>query len=356
MVSTDVRDVNYQKFLMPSVANIIGVDLSAYKLVYPNQFACNLMHVGRDECLPVAMHNEDAPVIVSPAYFTFEVKDTTRIIPDYLSLWLKRPEFDREATFYTDADVRQGLIKSAFLDIQIKVPLIEEQQKIVAEYKTIERRIENNRRLISTLEATAQSIYRHLFVDNIDPENLPTGWKMASLTSIASYFNGAACQKFSDYESDSIPVLKIKELGQGFSDVSSDRVNPNVPPQYIINNDDIVFSWSATLLIDYWEGGTIALNQHLFKVTPINVPDWFAYFATLSNIERWVREISAKAVSMSHIKRDDLETSFVSLPNDEILEVADSQIKPIVTLIKLLKREQNLLNPMLCILLSKLSK
>lgn len=185
MITDDLRGVNYQKYFMPSVANTIGVDLSGYKVIKNGQFACNLMHVGRDKCLPVALHRDEKPIIVSPAYFSFEVKDESEILSEFLFLWFKRAEFDREACFYTDADVRQGLMKSSLFDIKIPVPPIEEQRKIVAEYKAIERRIENNRRLISTLEATAQTIYRKMFVDNIDPENLPQGWRIGSVTDLS---------------------------------------------------------------------------------------------------------------------------------------------------------------------------
>lgn len=181
ILTTDLRGVNYQKYFMPSVANTVGVDLSTYKIIEYNQFACNLMHVGRDGCLPIALHKETKPIIVSPAYFSFCVKDYSEILPEFLFMWFKRQEFDRQACFYTDADVRQGLIKDAFYNLMIPVPPIEEQRKIVAEYQAIERRIENNHRLIATLEATAQTIYRKMFVDDIDPENLPKGWRMGTI-------------------------------------------------------------------------------------------------------------------------------------------------------------------------------
>ena len=181
MITDDLRGVNYHKYFMPSVANTIGVDLSGYKVIRNGQFACNLMHVGRDECFPIALHRDVKPIIVSPAYFSFEVKDESEILSEFLFLWFKRAEFDREACFYTDADVRQGLIKSSFFDMKIPVPPIEEQRKIVTEFQAVERRIENNRRLIATLESTAQTIYRKMFVDNIDPNNLPQGWRMGTI-------------------------------------------------------------------------------------------------------------------------------------------------------------------------------
>ena len=187
---------------MPSVANTHGVDLSNYKVIRNNQFACNLMHVGRDECLPIALHKGNKPIIVSPAYFSFQITDESEILSDYLFIWFKRPEFDREACFYTDADVRQGLVKSAFLDMKIAVPPIEEQRKIVAEFQAIERRIESNRRLIATLEATAQTIYRHMFVDNIDPENLPQGWRMGTIGDVMIISSGKSLTDKRDVPND----------------------------------------------------------------------------------------------------------------------------------------------------------
>lgn len=199
MVTDDLRGVNYQKYFMPSVANTIGVDLSGYKVIKKGQFACNLMHVGRDECLPIALHREDKPIIVSPAYFSFEVKNEKEILSEFLFLWFKRAEFDREACFYTDADVRQGLIKTSFLDIRVPVPPIEEQRKIVEEYQAVERRIENNRRLISTLEAAAQTIFRKMFVDNIDPNNLPTGWRVGVIGDVMNISSGKSLSDKVDF-------------------------------------------------------------------------------------------------------------------------------------------------------------
>lgn len=202
--TTDLCGVNYQKYFMPSVANVVGTDLKGYKVVAKNQFACNLMHVGRDECLPIALHKGEHPIIVSPAYYCFEVKDESKILPDYLFLWFKRKEFDREACFYTDADVRQGLIKSSFLDMKVNVPPIEEQRKRVSEYQAIEQRIENNLRLIATLEATAQTIYRKMFVDDIDMENLPEGWRMGTI--------GEICEINTDNISSKDNFLEIQYL------------------------------------------------------------------------------------------------------------------------------------------------
>lgn len=181
---------------------------------------------------------------------------------------------------------------------------------------------------------------------------------MGRLTDIAEYFNGAACQNFGVKDNeDSLPVLKIRELGQGFCDGGSDRVsNTTLPQKYIIHNNDIVFSWSATLMIDYWEGGECALNQHLFKVTPINVPYWFAFLSTSSHIQEWKRLISAKATSMGHIKREDLDNALVALPPNALMLLVDKNLTPLMAYNQSLKREVNILLRLQSLLLTRLSQ
>ena len=177
--------INIGKYFMPSVANVIGTDLSNYKIVAKGQFACNLMHVGRDEKIPIALLDVDEDIIVSPAYWVFEVSNTAKLLPGYLMLWFSRNEFDRNAWFYTDGDVRGGMSKEAFMDMTLLIPSIEQQQKIVSEYEAVSRRIRLNEQIIAKLEETAQALYRKMYVDGIDKEHLPEGWRMGTLGEVA---------------------------------------------------------------------------------------------------------------------------------------------------------------------------
>jgi type I restriction enzyme S subunit len=120
--ANELLGININKHFMPSVANIVGTDLSNYKLVCKNQFACNRMHVGRDYRIPIAVSKSENPFMVSPAYDVFEIKDTKELMPEYLMMWFERAEFDRNAWFYTDADVRGGLPWQAFEDMQLPIP------------------------------------------------------------------------------------------------------------------------------------------------------------------------------------------------------------------------------------------
>lgn len=350
---TKLMGVNIGKFFMPSVANVIGTDLSNYKVVYKGQFASNLMHVGRDGKIPIAMYELEEPIIVSPAYFVFEVIDIDILLPSYLMMWLQRTDFDRQACFFTDGDVRGGLSKDAFLNMTLPIPPIARQREIVAEYAMLANRIRLNNRLISTLESTAQALYRKMFVDNIDKDHLPDGWRMGTLTDIAEYLNGLPCQTYETKEADFFPVLKIRELSQGFCDETSNHVK-GIPKEFVIENGDIIFSWSATLTIDIWCGGQCALNQHLFKVIPKEYPKWFVYLWTKSHIDEWKHLISAKATSMGHIKREDLTSACVLIPPNEIMTYLDGLFEPIIKTCSYKKQEILQLTELQSLLLAKM--
>ena len=159
-----------EKRYIPSVANIIGTDLSKYKIIRKGRFACSLMQVSRDKKMPVAMYDNDEPAIISPAYPMFEVNDEEELMPEYLNMYLMREEFDREAVFYAVGGVRGSLEWDDFMAMQMPIPDIKEQRRIVDEYKAIEKRIENNNRLVNALEETAQNIFLKSFPNFRDEE------------------------------------------------------------------------------------------------------------------------------------------------------------------------------------------
>jgi type I restriction enzyme S subunit len=132
---TNLLGINIFKNYMPSVANQTGLDLSKYKVVKKGLFATNLMHVNRDEILPIALYTDDEPALVSPAYKTFEVIDENELLPEFLMMEFQRPEFDRKAWTYCDSSVRGGLEWDRLCDMEIPIPDIEEQRKYVALYK-----------------------------------------------------------------------------------------------------------------------------------------------------------------------------------------------------------------------------
>ena len=158
--------VSIDKCFIPSVANTIGTDLTKYKLIRKNDFAVSLMQVSRDSRIPIARQKGFEVAMMSPAYPIFRVKNPDEILPEYLEMWFKRDEFDREAAFIAVGGVRGSMPWNEFAQMQVHVPQIDEQRKIVEAYKVVEDRIKLKRKINDNLEATAQALYQELFVDN----------------------------------------------------------------------------------------------------------------------------------------------------------------------------------------------
>ena len=247
---TELMGININKHFMPSVANVIGTDLSTYKVIKNEQFACSLMQVSRDEKMPIAMFTGNT-AIMSPAYPMFEVIDKSVLLPQYLMMWFSRKEFDREASFYAVGGVRGSLTWEDFCDLSLPIPPIERQREIVAEYETLSKRISLNEQMISKLEQTAQTLYRKMFVDGIDKENLPDGWRMGTLGEYTTVKSGFAFP--SDWwQNNGIPVIKIgsiknntiKEEDCDF--VAKDKFD--IAKNYIANKGDIVIAMTGATL------------------------------------------------------------------------------------------------------------
>lgn len=226
------------------------------------------------------------------------------------------------------------------------------QQQNIAEILTpLDDKIAVNSRICANLEAQAEALFKSWFVDFtpfkdqpfVDSElgSIPQGWKVGKLTDIAVYLNGLAMQKFPPQDiKDSFPVLKIKELGAGICDNSSDRCSNKVPKKYIIEDGDIIFSWSGTLMVDVWCGGQCGLNQHLFKVSSSNYPKWFYYHWTKKHLRDFIHIARDKAVTMGHIKRGHLDNALVVVPNNFILEKATQLFEPLLNMV-ISKRIEN---------------
>lgn len=157
-VTSTVLGISIDKEFMPSVANVIGTDLSRYKLISKGLFACNPMHVGRDERLPIALYEKDNAAIVSPAYFMFEIIDRDVLNEEYLMMWFRRPEFDRECWFMTDGSVRGGITWDDLCRIKLPVPSYARQCEIVESYRAITNRIALKRAENDNLANTEQAI------------------------------------------------------------------------------------------------------------------------------------------------------------------------------------------------------
>ena len=226
-------------------------------------------------------------------------------------------------------------------NFNIRVPSLRIQDKIALTLSLLDDKIVLNQKINSNLEEQAKALFKSWFIDFepfkggkfVDSElgKIPEGWKVLSLDEIANYLNGLAMQKYRPATGEqNLPVLKIKELGQGYCDASCDKCSSKVPSQYIVNDGDVIFSWSGTLMVDLWCGGICGLNQHLFKVSSEDYPKWFYLMWTLEHLNRFIHIAKDKAVTMGHIKREELHKAKVVVPTTPIFNKANMLFAPIV--------------------------
>ena len=226
---------------------------------------------------------------------------------------------------------RQRVQQNVLETLKLPLPPYDEQKKIAAILSALDEKIATNRAINDNLYAQAKAIFDNHFI-NIDA--IPAGWRKGNLLDIANYLNGLAMQKFRPQGHEiGLPVLKIKELRQGSCDDSSELCSLSIKPEYIINNGDVIFSWSGSLLVDIWCGGTCGLNQHLFKVTSDVYDKWFYYLWTAHHLARFIAIAADKATTMGHIKREELAKAEVLIPCEEDYTSFNSIMQPIFELI-----------------------
>ena len=215
--------------------------------------------------------------------------------------------------------------------LMIPIPSERERKSIVGFASSISEKIRCNAKVNDNLYAQVKAIFSENF---LDLDFLPDGWKTGNLLDIADYLNGLAMQKYRPKDGETgLPVLKIKELRQGICDASSELCSPSIKSEYIIHDGDIIFSWSGSLLVDIWCGGTCGLNQHLFKVTSNNYDKWFYYLWTAHHLDRFIAVAADKATTMGHIKREELEKVEVIIPSKCDYKRIGALIKPLFDLI-----------------------
>ncbi len=221
--------------------------------------------------------------------------------------------------------------KKALMEYEVLDFNIDTQKKVASLLGDIDEKIRVNTEINDNLEQQAQALFNDFFINrNIIPET----WKKGSLLDIADYLNGLAMQKFRPNQTETgIPILKIKELRQGQCDVNSELCSPNIQSKYIVLDGDVIFSWSGSLLVDFWCGGKCGLNQHLFKVTSSKYDKWFYYSWTKYYLNKFITLASSMATTMGHIKRGELANAEVLIPNEKDYNYIGSLLQPIYDLI-----------------------
>lgn len=271
---------------------------------------------------------------------------------DYLYYFLTsniaQNQFKAIATGSVVNNLKSDTVKAA----KVFLPPIKIQKKIADYLNAIDGKIEINKQINNNLEQQARTIFINEF---LSLKTLPDGWKQAGLIDIADYLNGLAMQKYRPTDDEiGISVLKIKELRQGCCDNNSELCSPNIKSEYLIHDGDVIFSWSGSLLVDFWCGGICGLNQHLFKVTSSKYNKWFYYAWTKHHLDYFISVAADKATTMGHIKRDELAKAEVFIPNESDYSRIGALLQPIYDLVISNRIENKKLVSLRDTLLSKL--
>ena len=363
LVTEQVLGISIDKYFMPSVANVIGTDLRKYKLITKGKFACNPMHVGRDERLPVALYTENEPAIVSPAYFMFEIIDNSILNEDYLMMWFRRPEFDRLCWLHTDGSVRGGITWDDICRMKVPVPRLDEQIEIVQSYQAITDRIALKKRINDNLQSQAQTYFNLIFADKDTEKPLPQGWKVAKVGDYC-VDNVANLSKADDFESilyldtgsitsnyivelqelnlltDEIPSRAKRKATDG--DIVYSTVRPNLRHYGLLQNPPENLIVSTGFAVLHNKGLEVA-NEFLFM--------WL----TNESILDYLQAIAENSVSTyPSLNVSDLMNVKVIVPDADTLERITRFLSSIFTAISQNNRQIQMLTKSLDTLLPKL--
>ena len=352
-VTSTVLGISIDKEFMPSVANVIGTDLSRYKLISKGLFACNPMHVGRDERLPIALYEKDNAAIVSPAYFMFEIIDRDVLNEEYLMMWFRRPEFDRECWFMTDGSVRGGISWDDLCRIKLPVPSYARQCEIVESYRAITNRIALKRAENDNLEATIQAAFDKAFHDAgvslpetiIKQNKVPQGWTDATVGDFASVQTGPFGSQLhnEDYVESGTPIITVEHMdGKYIAHRNLPLVSQNDVDRlrkYDLHTGDIVFSRVGSVdravMVSQHEDGWLFSGRCL-RVRPYD-PNTGSYFLWWFNqpVIRQLVTASAVGATMPSINTSILNSIRIVFPQKDIVtqfcKMADGLIEIIAT-------------------------
>ena len=338
-------------FITPEKADeLTSANLLPNDLVFPHRGA-----IGEVGIVP----NDGERYVLSSSLMKLTCS-ASRAHPDFIYYFFKseagRFELLKNASQVGTPGIGQPL--ASLKQIKLRLPPVDVQRSISAALRALDDRIALLRETNATLEAIAQALFKSWFVDfdpvrakqqglapagmdeataALFPESfeesvlglVPKGWKVRALDEIATYLNGLALQKFPPRDDSWLPVIKIAQLRRGDT-VGADRAGRNLKPEYIIQNGDILFSWSGSLEVEVWCGGEGALNQHLFKVTSKDFPKWFYLHWTRHHLDHFRQIAASKATTMGHIQRGHLSEAKVLVPPAALLGAMDAYFAPLL--------------------------
>ena len=329
--------LSVSKEFMPSIANTIGTDMSSYKIVVRGQLVYIADTSRRGDKIAIAMLDKYENAIVSQAYTVFEVIDTDKLLPEYLMMWFRRPEFDRYARFHSHGSAREVFDWEEMCDVRLPVPPIERQREIVAEYETLTRRIYLNEQIIQRLEATAQALYRNTFIDNIDKQNLPPGWHLSPLGDICKVKYGKAHEGIPEGD---IPIYGSGGIMRYGNKALFKKPSVLIPRKGSLNN---------VFYIDqpFWTVDTM-----FYTVLTDDFVTKYLYLF-LKQFDFLAMDVGSAVPSMTVQTLNQME---LIMPEQKVLRLFDDQVSTLFKAIKSRKQETEKLTELQSLLLAKMGQ
>lgn len=355
-----------------------------------------------------ALVNTDENFVI--AWNVLRLQPSNKINADFLVYLLNNPSNKKMIQSLNSSSTMPFVSGGEIGKVEFSFPDLNKQAEIAKILKSLDDKIHLNNQINQTLESIAQAIFKSWFIDfepvrakiaakqeGKDPERaamcvisgksevelhqmaeddfaelqataalfpdefveselgeVPKEWEVKPLDKIANYLNGLALQKFRpENEYDFLPIVKIAQLKSGVATIE-EKASPNIDRKFIIENGDVIFSWSGSLMVDIWCGGKAALNQHLFKVTSNDYHKWLYYFYTKHHLAEFQRIAQAKAVTMGHIKREHLSQALCCIASNQLLEISNIFIGHFLQKLIELRLENNNLKQLRDTLLPKL--
>ncbi|MDR2036353.1 MAG: restriction endonuclease subunit S [Bacteroidales bacterium] len=378
--------VSIQKAMMPSIANTVGTDMSTYKIMKRGQFAYGPVTSRNGDKISIALLNEYDEAIISQAYTSFEVLDREKLLPEYLMMWFRRPEFDRYARFKSHGSAREIFDWDEMCNTELPIPSPEKQREIVAEYNAVQHRIDLNNQLIQKLEETAQAIYKQWFIDFEFPNEegkpykssggemleselgeIPRGWRVEKLKNICEIKGGKRLPKEASLNNkrEGRPYIKVADMSKDkYIVLSSDfeYVDNNTQKaisKYIVSTDDVIISIVGTIglvsMIDK-SLNNANLTENCFKLTNLKelCPDLLYYYL---NSPVGQKDIETRMVGgvQAKLPMYNVESMPMIIPNDRIVNIFKKTISSINELQASSLEERHKLIGLKTLLLSKMA-
>lgn len=357
-IEAELLGINIEKYFMPSVANVVGTDMKTYKIISNNQFAYNPMHIGRDRKLPIALYQNDKKALVSPAYCVFEIKDKSKVIPEFLMLIFKQDNFDHYVWFHSDSSVRGSISFEDFCNLEVIVPTIEEQKQIIKEYNIIQNSLNN----INNGNELIQSMISKTFLNLMN--NIGDEFNNINLNEIFDFQEGPGIRNWQNVSKDGINYINIRCIQNNDivlnnpNMISKEEAN-NKYNHFLLKENDLVISTSGTLgkwAIIQKSHLPLCLNTSVIRFTPKDINNYEFMFGYLtSNLFYSILKEEATGSAQVNFGPMHLNKIKIKMPHESILKNYSRTINKLIKKFLVNKGKQKILEKLKIVLISKIN-